>query len=207
MNESTRDRLIRHARVRFADQGFDGASVREITAAAGANLGAITYHFGSKAGLYAAVLEESFGPVIAALSRPAPARGVDSPATPLDRVEAIMRVAFSRLAARPEMPLLALQHAVRQQSLPGPAQTLIDAVHGALSMAIREGQRDGSIVAGDPSLMALSAMAQPFYFGLVRRLAPERLRDDGAAMPAPDEIADHAVQFIRSGLSAAQEAK
>ena len=52
--------LIHAARPIFATHGFDGASVRAITTAAGANLGAITYHFGSKRDLYLACLEAAW---------------------------------------------------------------------------------------------------------------------------------------------------
>ena len=51
----TRERLLDAAERLFASRGFPGASVREITEAAGANLGAVNYHFRSKAGLYAEV--------------------------------------------------------------------------------------------------------------------------------------------------------
>jgi AcrR family transcriptional regulator len=49
----TRDRLLDTAERLFAEHGFAGTSVREITDAAGANLGAVNYHFRSKEGLYA----------------------------------------------------------------------------------------------------------------------------------------------------------
>lgn len=51
----TRERLLDAAERLFAERGFGGTSVREITDAAGANLGAINYHFRSKDGLYAEV--------------------------------------------------------------------------------------------------------------------------------------------------------
>jgi len=54
---ATRAALMVAARTVFARNGFDGASVRMITAEADVNLGAVTYHFGSKRGLYEAVLE------------------------------------------------------------------------------------------------------------------------------------------------------
>jgi AcrR family transcriptional regulator len=49
---TTAETLVETARAVFARYGYDGASVRAITAEAGANLAAITYHFGSKRELY-----------------------------------------------------------------------------------------------------------------------------------------------------------
>ena len=56
-SDATRRALVAAAAGTFADHGFEAASVRVITAAAGVNQGAITYHFGGKEGLYRAVLE------------------------------------------------------------------------------------------------------------------------------------------------------
>jgi AcrR family transcriptional regulator len=53
----TRRRLIAAGLDAFGHKGFKAASTREIAAAAGANLAAIKYHFGSKQGLYLAVAQ------------------------------------------------------------------------------------------------------------------------------------------------------
>jgi AcrR family transcriptional regulator len=45
---ATREALMNAAEKLFAEFGVEGTSVRDITTAAGANLGAINYHFGSK---------------------------------------------------------------------------------------------------------------------------------------------------------------
>src|SRR3569623_2057068 len=42
------ERIFVAAEVLFAQRGFDGASLRQLTAAAGVNLAAVNYHFGSK---------------------------------------------------------------------------------------------------------------------------------------------------------------
>ena len=46
--EDTRQRLIEAALKIFGESGFEGASTRMLADAAGANLAAIPYHFGSK---------------------------------------------------------------------------------------------------------------------------------------------------------------
>ncbi|MFC4526657.1 TetR family transcriptional regulator [Dyella halodurans] len=44
----TKERILGAAEELFAQHGFEGASLRQLTAAAGVNLAAVNYHFGSK---------------------------------------------------------------------------------------------------------------------------------------------------------------
>ena len=64
VTDITRQALLDHGTDVFAENGFDGASVREITRRATSNLAAINYHFGGKNALYAEVLRAA----VAALS-------------------------------------------------------------------------------------------------------------------------------------------
>ena len=54
--DSTRDKLLLVGAQVFAERGFQAATVREISARAGANVAAVNYHFGDKLGLYTEVL-------------------------------------------------------------------------------------------------------------------------------------------------------
>jgi len=56
-----RSRLVISALRLFAEKGFEAATTREICEAAGANISAIRYYFGDKAGLYRAVFTEPIG--------------------------------------------------------------------------------------------------------------------------------------------------
>lgn len=51
----TRTRLLEAALDHFGHAGYDGANIRAIAAAAGANIAAVNYHFGGKQALYLAV--------------------------------------------------------------------------------------------------------------------------------------------------------
>lgn len=55
--EDTRRRILQTALEVFAAEGYDGASTRLLAERAGVNLPAIQYYFGSKEGLYRAVIE------------------------------------------------------------------------------------------------------------------------------------------------------
>jgi AcrR family transcriptional regulator len=74
--EETRARIVLTALRLFGEQGFDGASTRDIAAAAGVNAPALQYYFDSKEGLYVACVEhivervwEHLGAVVAQAER------------------------------------------------------------------------------------------------------------------------------------------
>ncbi|WP_440874212.1 TetR/AcrR family transcriptional regulator [Thalassotalea sp. PLHSN55] len=53
---STKDKILDAAEALFAEHGFNGTSLREITSKAEVNLAAVNYHFGSKKELIKAVM-------------------------------------------------------------------------------------------------------------------------------------------------------
>lgn len=53
---TTKNKILDSAEQLFADKGFNGTSLREITGVAGVNLAAVNYHFGSKKELIKAVM-------------------------------------------------------------------------------------------------------------------------------------------------------
>jgi len=57
VSQDTRTRILDVAEKIFAEQGLEGASIREITRAAGVRLAAVNYHFESKENLYLEVIK------------------------------------------------------------------------------------------------------------------------------------------------------
>lgn len=198
---STAEAILASARKLFARQGFDGASVRAITRGAGANLGAVTYHFGSKQALYEAVLDRVLSPLAERVTR---AAGVDD-APPLDRVEGVVRTLFEHLEENPDMPQLMLQEIAAGRTPPPPVRRVLGTVSGALAGLICEGQERGRIRAGDPLLLALSCVYQPVHLTLIRRLARPVVGLDMADPATHERVVEHSVRFVRAGLAAATE--
>ena len=60
--EDARARLIDAAIKLFADKGYEGTSVRDLATAAGVNVAAVSYHFGSKDELYHEALRACLAP-------------------------------------------------------------------------------------------------------------------------------------------------
>jgi AcrR family transcriptional regulator len=83
----TKDKLMNAAEKLFARKGYHGASLRDITSAAGVDLALVNYHFGSKKRLLADVIERR-GRVLneERLQRLAKARLTAAPAAPSTEV-------------------------------------------------------------------------------------------------------------------------
>jgi AcrR family transcriptional regulator len=62
----TRTRILDAAEALFMQHGFEATSMRQLTAAAGVNLAAVNYHFGSKHALIEAVFRRRLDPINAA---------------------------------------------------------------------------------------------------------------------------------------------
>jgi AcrR family transcriptional regulator len=59
----TRERILDVAERLFGERGFPATPLRDITAEAGVNIASVNYHFGSKEGLLAEVLERRLKPI------------------------------------------------------------------------------------------------------------------------------------------------
>jgi TetR/AcrR family transcriptional regulator len=192
--------LLREGRKLFARKGFKGTSIRALTTGAGVNLGAVTYHFGSKEGLYHAVLEDCLGPVRERIG------SVGEVALPaMDRVDLAVRGLFRHLQSNPDLPRFLVQELVLGERLSPPVLDLMRTVVGTLARIMEEGQAEGSMVSGDPVFQALSVLSQPIYLS-VMPAALQRESMKGADLPLPSGSAeDHAVALLGRGLSRRQE--
>src|SRR5437764_8788872 len=61
--KDTKDRILDAAEALFLDHGFEATSLRAITAAAGVNLAAVNYHFGTKEELFQSALTRRLDPM------------------------------------------------------------------------------------------------------------------------------------------------
>ena len=190
------ERLLAVARDLFTRRGYDGTSVREITARAKANLGAITYHFGSKQALYHAALKS-----MTELLAERVAAGARTTGTPLQRIEAMMRGLLEHVADNPGAPACLLRELASERPLAPPIAKVMKRNLGALAQTIAAGQQDGSIRAGDPFLLAMSVVAQPFYITVASRVIREALGVDSKDPATRARIIDHVAETIRHSLA------
>lgn len=195
----TRDALIQAGRRLFAHQGYDATSVRQLTSEAGANLGAVTYHFGSKESLYHAVLEAALTPfanrVIAA---------AQSAGDALERAARVVREYFDVLREYPDVPFLLIQEMMARRAAPAPVTLTLRRVSSTLGQLVAEGQAAGTIRGGDPLLFALSIVAQPTHMSIVTKLLTQVAGVDQGDAATRERVYAHTAAFVQAGLRAVE---
>lgn len=101
---TTKARVLDAAEALFMEHGFEATTLRQITAAAGVNLAAAHYHFGSKEDLFEAVLKRRLDPMN--LERVALLTRFESESAPralsCEKILAAMFIPALRLARDPE---------------------------------------------------------------------------------------------------------
>ena len=157
MNLTTRERLLQASTRLFADNGYRGASVRNICNLAGANPGAVSYHFGGKRQLYRAVLRRA----AAALADMGPTSDATTserePITVLDALRGLFdRMQSDDSATRLLLRDLADGGAVAVESLTPPLRTAFEQLATAL------GHGDNPRVSSEGRLLFLG-LAAPLF--------------------------------------------
>ena len=173
-DKDCRATLIAVATPLFAEKGFHGVSVRELAKSAGMNLSMISYYFGGKEALYAAVLNEQF----ATLRQVPEIRTMDT--DPQVKLELYVRSTVARYRKQPYLlrfytseltnPTACFETIVKP-AIKKVVQMLLDTFSDGLS---HEKFRDGLNPAD--TVLALAGMVN-FYFLLE---------------PATAELVDHA---------------
>lgn len=155
---TTRSDLLAAARVCVRDRGLAGTTSRDITTLAGANLAAITYHFGAKEDLVAEALFDELRrriePALDVL------RGDADPVTAM--FAAVTRLTSDFEAHREDAPLYleALVAATRPGPYAKTARTLLRRIRARLADRITELSTDDLVPAWvDPDAMAALIIA------------------------------------------------
>jgi AcrR family transcriptional regulator len=207
--DDTPTRILDAAERLFAERGIESVSVRSILAAAGVNVALAHYHFGSREGLIAALLEARVAPLVAEMARgieEADARGQGA------SLEDVLRAYFAP-AARwiVERPRCARLCALLQTS-PSPEIRSLgeDAVRGVMNrLAAAVLKRVPANLAPKQVFLRLLLMVGgPFYIasGWERVLQSARRRLEPDVRFDPAMIAEEFVQFTAAGLRAAGKA-
>ena len=184
----------------FAERGFDGATVQEITARAGVNKAAINYHFGGKQRLYTAILRDTFAEAntqLAGLAR------LDlAPDAALREFVAL----FARVVSEhPRLPAMLIREVISGgRHLADDLLPLILGVFEHVRRIVDRGVRDGTFRPVNPLLTHLTLVGSMVFFFSSEPLR-RRLIDTGRlppGVPTGDGFVRHLQELMSRGLAA-----
>ncbi|QSA95824.1 CerR family C-terminal domain-containing protein [Methylococcus sp. EFPC2] len=197
-NGDARSRLVLAALRLFAEKGYEGATTREICERAGANVSAIRYYFGDKAGLYRAAFTEPMGdkpchvsidaydglPLPAALNRMF--RDFLEPLKRGEELRWVMKLHFREMAEPTGVWREEIDTGIKPQH---------DALVSALKRHLELSRVDADI---HRLAFAIIGMAVHFYVGqeVVSAIAPQLLATPKAVDALADRLAAYAVSMI-----------
>lgn len=205
-----RERLLHAALRLFAASGFERTSVRDIAQAAGANVSAVAYYFGDKAGLYRAAFFEPLGeqcqgelPEPGTVPLPDLMQGLFrellKPLKQGEAVQQVIRLHFREMVEPTGLWTEMIENEIRPQhegllrvlcaefGLPGPDIELQRLAFAIFGMGIHFFVAQDVVQAIAPEVMegpeAIDALADRLADGAVAMIEAERLRR--AAQPRP----------------------
>lgn len=213
VREQTRSRLLNAAREVFSQNGFQGATVREICRRAETNVAAVNYHFGSKDGLLAEALNFA---QLKALQ----VANIKADACPEARLRLFIRD-FMRMLLDETTPSSQCRMMARELADPTPAldkivREAIAPLHKFLGELVREildnntgDNNAGGDKADETELRRCvhSIFGQCLFYRhshpVLQRLHP-KLRYDGKEIEA---IATHIADFSLAGINSISKSK
>lgn len=198
----TRTRLLDAAERLFGEQTFRSTTLRQITAAAGANIAAVHYHFGSKDELFQAVFHRRVGPINAERIRRLRALLAGRPTPALEDVlRALIEPAAALRASPAGRSFSSLVG--RSLSADGPHWKTIEREFEGVKAEFLP------VFARLCDHLAPADLAWRLHFGLASLCAvlagPDRLREATGGRCDPDDVdvaVDQLVTFTAAGLSA-----
>jgi AcrR family transcriptional regulator len=180
----SRSQLLEAGTALFAERGFDGATVEQIARRAGVNKALISYYFGGKAGLYAAIVKATLG---VAAERIQPLRVDPRPAP--ERLQDLVHTLGEVMAGNPGLPPMLLREVLSgARQLQAELLPLFLAIFGTVAGVIADGVRAGDFRPVNPLFAHLSVVGSLIFFfatePLRSRLAAEGLLPLAAPLDA-----------------------
>jgi TetR/AcrR family transcriptional regulator, regulator of cefoperazone and chloramphenicol sensitivity len=194
--EDTSDRIIAAAGAVFAERGFRGTTIRQITARAGVNVAAVNYHFRDKGELYVRVLREA--------KRTASQIVIDEiPGTAEQRLCGFIEQ-FVRNLLNPDRPAWQGRVIVMEMANPSPALNVIireitEPLYRGVRGLIAELASPDATEA-DLDLMTLSVFGQCVFYASCRPMVENVARHLGRVPDRTAAIAAHIGAFSVSAL-------
>jgi TetR/AcrR family transcriptional regulator, regulator of cefoperazone and chloramphenicol sensitivity len=199
--DPTRRRVLLAAEGLFSERGFDGASVRAICDAAGANIAAVNYHFGDKAALYKACLREAVDCSVSGIPFP------EMPSTmrAVDKLRLFIRTIMTRMYQIPRPSAMRLM----MREMTEPSEVGLEAVNEFIRpmaeflRVILEEYLPESISRNHVWMIGFSIVGQCLYYRQNRFIAEQLMGSEAFNALTLEHLIEHITRFTLAALGAA----
>jgi len=149
------DRILLSSLALFSTKGYDATSVREICEAAGITKPTLYHFYGSKEGVYRALVEGVLAPFSAEVERM-----LAGPGTVRERLRAIARVYFQRAGTQPELVrfIFGLVHNPPSSAPDVAIPRFYESLVAKVAAVVEDGVRAGELTAGHTGVRMLVYM-------------------------------------------------
>jgi AcrR family transcriptional regulator len=192
-----RARLLAAAQDAFAEHGFEGATVRDICRAAGANIAAVNYYFGDKEKLYIEAVKRAHVCAAQMDTFPVPPPGTP----PVEKLRTFIREMVRRMHV-PASPT-AMKLMMREMADPGKAaHVVVTEFIQPVAFTLRGILRELLPHLDEPHLLmtAFSVISQCLFYRQNRPVAELIVGKDVVAALDERMVADHIVRFTLAAL-------
>ncbi|GLQ18276.1 CerR family C-terminal domain-containing protein [Maritalea porphyrae] len=206
-DDNTKNALLQTAISLFSKNGFAATSTREIAKAAKANIGSISYYFGSKEGLRRACARSIASLVAATAARALPDSDALSPDEATEQLSNALGSVIKLMLSHPNsrnMAAFLLQEVSEQGEVLDEIYThLLEPLHKKLC-------RLWSVATGDPAedsqtiMRVFSVLGQALYFRIGEPLVVRRLGWERIGKPEAEQISEMVLQNLQDMIIAAR---
>jgi AcrR family transcriptional regulator len=195
--DAARDRLLAAAQEAFAEHGFEGATVRAICAAAGANIAAVNYYYGDKETLYVEAVKAAH--ICAGRMDTVPAPPPGTP--PVEKLRQFIREMVSRMHAPASTSAMKLM--MREMADPGrAAHVVVTEFIQPVAFALRDILRELLPTLSEPErlMVGFSVMGQCLFYRQNRPVAELIFGKAEVDALTVEMVTDHVVRFTLAAL-------
>lgn len=193
----SREKLLSAAEEVFAEHGYDGARVEEITSRAGVNVRMLYHHFGSKEGLFQAVCNRFDEAIIARLGK---VFEPDTDAELLDLLARTVEEFWDYLEQNPNFVRICGWCDLQQDRLPDMKHPSHDYVRNVLLPRITDlAHKDGWAPGVEPAHVMVLCWSLPFFWKLNREVCLT-FREGGEPAAQDRAYRDLIINVLRGGL-------
>lgn len=192
----TKQKILEAAKKLFSERGYNGVSVRDISAEADVNVGAVSYYFGGKENLYQEVIGSGFDEV-----RQAVTGILNEDAPPRERLELVFEEFLEFLLKEDSVSRIVFSElALGGGKLPESVERNFTRVFASIHSIISEAVDKGEFRRADPTLMIISFASFPAYLFFARPIVESIRGEKGYTKAFIKKAARHHVDVLLNGL-------